>query len=175
MALKKIPVIVFYLLLVSCVGNEPNSHPGNAGNWIHVDNKDKLAEEIRSHNGCLIFITTDWCKGGALTFKNIAEPMALSLKSMGVNSYFIVLGKPENFSSLTQHYSDSSSFEIHHISGGLLSSPPVHRSIMKSFLKSIDSEYEYMAQVPVQVIYKNGKLYNVNGESMAYKLLKAEE
>lgn len=156
--------ILVSMILISCSrsGNNPNvSRSEDAGFKIVPAQIDELQSAIEAESKSLIFITTDWCRGGALTLNSYIFPQLTKWDDQNYKYYVIYLGKDLREDVVPNSFEKGQMITIYHVSNSLLNNAFVHKYRINSFLRELDPSYEFSNAIPVTVFYSEGELKKI--------------
>lgn len=123
-----------------------------------------IADKISATDTAFVFLTTDWCGGGALTYQNLVQPKFAEFEQKGVACFAILFGEMDQFKLTSSQFEGSSQIDAEKFSvveGFLVDVPPFHRMEMNAMCKALDPDWETTDSVPITAIYMNGKLTKI--------------
>lgn len=168
-----LPIFLF-ILFVSCNlrGNEGARVKSDYQGANVVDSDlNGLIPEVKADSSSLIFITTSWCNGGALTINSFIYPQLQTASNLNITSFIIYLGEEMREDIFPDSYDHRQPVTIYHISNSLFNNAFVHKYRIRSFLKELDPTYEFQNAIPVTVIYKDGQLRNIRPSDLGDVLI----
>lgn len=122
---------------------------------------DALVDRIQETDSAFIFLTADWCGGGALTYQNMVVPKVDGLRQNGVPCFNILFGETEKFKALEGKFEgldEVDGDEFFTVEKFTHDSPPFHKLKMNALCKSLDPNWTSTSTVPIIVMYRNGAL-----------------
>jgi len=157
-------IIVILVLVTSCSLNGNNHDQLESENReVNIISKDinDMGLVIEAESRSLIYITTNWCNGGALTINSYIYPKLQELNDHEVKIFIIYFGAELRNDIIPDSHEYDRFITIYHISNSLFDNAFVHKYRIKSFLEQLDSSYQFSDAIPVTALYENGELRKI--------------
>jgi len=155
-------IFAIVMILVGCSKHRDQkvSRLSESITVISGSSDEQLADTLSHLDQAYVFLSTDWCNGGKLTFKNMVEPFIPNLEARHIPFFVGYIGDLEAYGF---DNSQTSAYTIYHLENSFGDFAYFDKKRLADIVKSVDGDYSFQNTVPLCILIKDGKVVSEKG------------